>query len=182
MGGVIRVSSNSHAMPGEMIRIFVVYLTTEQQKYEYDLEVSNGWWVRDLKERLVNLGIPALPKDQVLIFKNTFLHDYHTLYYYNIHDKSTLCLANGLPGGQRGNASAHRCSRFRERDRSRTPRLSPPRRRVPNPLAGSASEAVAEAPATAGGRRRDCVVMMSGMVIAGHALDVETLVKSIMDR
>ena len=73
-------------------------------------------------------------------------------------------------------------SRFRERARSRTPRLSPPRRRVPNPLAGSASEAVAEAPAAAGGRRRDCVVMMDGVVIAGQVNDVQELMGPIIGR
>ena len=87
MGGVIRVSSNSHAMPGEMIRIFVVYLTTEQQKYEYDLEVSNGWWVRDLKKKLVDCGISVPPEDQVLIFEDIILLDVRMLYSYNIQDK-----------------------------------------------------------------------------------------------
>ena len=41
---------------------------------------------------------------------------------------------------------------------------------------------VADAPAAAGGRKRDCVVMMDGMVIAGHVSDVETLIRPIIGR
>ena len=37
--------------------------------------------------------------------------------------------------------------------------------------------AVADAPAAAGGRRRDCAVMMDGMNIAGHVNDVQTLMR-----
>ena len=43
-------------------------------------------------------------------------------------------------------------------------------------------DAVADAPAAAGGRRRDCVVMMGDMVIEGHVNDVQTLVMSLIDR
>ena len=43
-------------------------------------------------------------------------------------------------------------------------------------------DAVADAPAATGGRRRDCVVMMDGVFIAGQVNDVQKLMGPIIGR
>ena len=120
------------------------------------------------------------PKTQVLIFEGIILNDYRELSDYNIKDQSTLCLTIDLRDDRRADTSAYRGSRG-GRARSRTPHLSPPRP-VPTSPAGPAGDAVADVPAAASGRRRDCVAMMDGMVIAGQVNDVQTLMRPIIGR
>ena len=176
----------------ERFCIYVVTPTRSARKYE--LEMSNSWSVKEVKERLVeDCGVMWPPNTQVLLFEGAILNDYRELSYYYIQDKSTLCLMIGLRDDRRADTSAYRGSRG-GRARSRTPHLSPPRPAptLPAGFPGDAvqtlndvqtlmrsiiDDAVADAPAAAGGRRRDCVVMMGDMVIAGHVNYMQTLMR-----
>ena len=180
-------------------RFCICVVTPTRMAQKYELEVSNSWLVKKVKERLVeDCGVMWPPHLQVLIFEDAILNDYRELSDYYIEDQSTLCLTIGLRDDRRADTSAYRGSRG-GRARSRTPHLSPPRPAptLPAGFPGDAvqtlndvqtlmrsiiDDAVADAPAAAGGRRRDCVVMMDGMVIAGHVSDVETLMRPIIGR
>ena len=175
-------------------RFCICVVTPTRMAQKYELEVSNSWLVKKVKERLVkDCGVVWPPKTQVLIFEGLILNDYRELSDYYIEDQSTLCLTIGLRDDRRADTSAYRGSRG-GRARSRTPHLSPPRPAptLPAGFLGDAmqtlnevqtlmtsiiGDAVADAPAAAGGRRRDCAVMMDGMNIARHVNDVQTLMR-----
>ena len=163
------------ADPEKQIRIIV---WAPRQTKTYHLIVSNLSSVFHVKEKLVECGVKAHPSDQDLIFDNQSLEDCLKLSDHKIKHLSMLRLTIFL--SQSGNPSAHRGDPG-GRARSRTPHLSPPRP-VPTSPAGSAGDAVADVPAAASGRRRDCVVMMDGMVIAGHVNDVQMLMRPIIGR
>ena len=180
-------------------RFYINVVTPTRMARKYELEVSNSWLVKQVKERLVEeFDFIWPPHLQVLIFGDTILNDYRELSDYNIEDQSTLCLTIGLRDDRRADTSAYRGSRG-GRARSRTPHLSPPRP-APTLRAGFLGDAVqtlydvqtlmrsiigdavADAPAAGGGRRRDCVVMMDGVVIAGQVNDVQELMGPIIGR
>ena len=173
----------------KQIRITVVAPT--RQLKTYHLIVSNCSSVFRVKEKLVECGVQAYPSDQDLIFDNQLLEDRLKLSDYKIKDQSTLCLTIDLRDDRRADTSAYRGSRG-GRARSRAPHLSP-RRSAPALSAGFPGDAVqtlndvrtlmrsiigdaeVDAPAAGGGRRRDCVAMMDGVVIAGQVDDVQEL-------
>ena len=134
-------------------------------------------------------GVKAHPSDQDLIFDNQSLEDCLKLSDHKIKHLSMLRLTIFL--SQSGNPSAHRGDPG-GRARSRSPHILSRPRLVSDFLdepAGdavadvrSAGDAVAAVPAAAGGRRRDCVVMMGDMVIAGHVNDVQTLMRPFFKR
>ena len=180
-------------------RFCICVVTPTRMAQKYELEVSNSWSVKKVKERLVkDCGVVWPPKTQVLIFEGFILNDYRELSDYNIKDQSTLCLTIDLRDDRRAHTSAYRGSRG-GRPRSRTPHLSPPRPAptLPAGFLGDAmqtlnevqtlmtsiiGDAVADAPAAGGGRRPDCVVMMDGVVIAGQVTDVRELMGPIIGR
>ena len=180
-------------------RFYINVVTPTRLARKYELEVSNSWLVKKVKERLVeDCGVMWPPHLQVLIFEDAILNDYRELSDYYIEDQSTLCLTIGLRDDRRADTSAYRGSRG-GRARSRTPHLSPPRPAptLPAGFLGDAmqtlnevqtlmtsiiGDAVADAPAAGGGRRPDCVVMMDGVVIAGQVTDVRELMGPIIGR
>lgn len=174
------------ADPEKQIRI-IVWAPTRQTK-TYHLIVSNLSSVFHVKEKLVECGVKAHPSDQDLIFDNQSLEDCLKLSDHKIKHLSMLRLTIFL--SQSGNPSAHRGDPG-GRARSRSPHLLSRPRFVSDSdeLARDAvadvrpaGDAVADVPAAAGGRRRDCVVMMGDMVIARHVSDVETLMRPIIGR
>ena len=167
MGEAIDVSSNSHTM-GYDDRFYINVVTPSRMARKYELEVSNSWLVKQVKERLVEeFDFIWPPHLQVLIFGDTILNDYRELSDYNIEDQSTLCLTIGLRDDRHADTSAYRGSRG-GRARSRSPHLSPPRpastflAELPGDAVQTLNDtltllrsikAVADAPATAGGHR-----------------------------
>ena len=172
--------------PEKQIRI-IVWAPARQTK-TYHLIVSNLSSVFHVKEKLVECGVKAHPSDQDLIFDNQSLEDRLKLSDYKIKHLSMLRLTIFL--SQSGKPSAHRGDPGgRARSRSRH-LLSPPRfvsdsdelARDAVADVRPAGDAVADVPATASGRRRDCVVMTGGTVFAGDVNDVRKLMSLIIGR
>ena len=72
-------------------RFCICVVTPTRMAQKYELEVSNSWSVKKVKERLVeDCGVMWPPNTQVLLFEGAILNDYRELSYYYIEDNINL--------------------------------------------------------------------------------------------